>query len=95
MADIGLRNVMLNSRGGQDVGHILENVIYLELIRRGYEVYIGKVDQAEGDFVVKNMDGIKYIQVAATVRGEETLERELRPLRKINALDYLVGRINF
>lgn len=120
MADIGLRNVMLNSRGGQDVGHILENVIYLELIRRGYEVYIGKVDQAEVDFVVKNMDGIKYIQVAATVRDEETLERELRPLKKINdhypkcvmtldmdppgdyngirrfnALDYLVGRINF
>lgn len=120
MADIGLRNVMLNSRGGQDVGHILENVIYLELIRRGYEVYIGKVDQAEVDFVVKNMDGIKYIQAAATVRDEETLERELRPLKKINdhypkcvmtldmdppgdyngirrfnALDYLVGRINF
>lgn len=83
VADIGLRNVMLHSQGGRDVGHILENIIYLELIRRGYDVYIGKVDQDGIDFVAKDGSGIKYIQVAATVREEETLKRELRPLKKI------------
>ena len=69
---------------GRDVGHILENVIYLELIRRGYEVYIGKIDDVEVDFVARDENGIKYIQVAATVRDEKTLARELRPLQKIH-----------
>lgn len=83
IVDIGLRNAMLGSKGGKDIGHILENVIYLELIRRGYEVYVGKVDTAEVDFVARNLDGIKYIQVSASVRDENTLMRELRPLQKI------------
>jgi len=83
VVDIGLRNVMLGSTG-KDVGHILENVIYLELIRRGYDVYIGKVDEVEVDFVIKDEKGTKYIQVAASVRDENTLSRELRPLRKIS-----------
>lgn len=81
--DMGLRSVMLGNRGNTDVGHVLENVIYLELIRRGYEVYIGKMESMEVDFVAKDMQGIKYIQVAASVREKSTLERELRPLQKI------------
>lgn len=83
MADIGLRNTMLGNRGQADTGHILENVIYLELIRRGYRVYVGKVDNLEVDFVAVNENGIKYIQAAASVREKSTLERELKPLRKI------------
>ena len=81
--DMGLRSVMLGNRGNTDVGHVLENVIYLELIRRGYEVYIGKMESMEVDFVAKDMQGIKYIQVTASVREKSTLERELRPLQKI------------
>ena len=117
IVDIGLRNIMLG-KPGKDIGHVLENVVYLELIRRGYDVYIGKVDDVEVDFVVKDEEGTKYIQVAASVRDENTLARELRPLqkisdhypkiimtldqdpatdyegiRRINALDYLVHKI--
>ena len=83
LVDIGLRNAMLGSRGNRDVGHILENVIYLELIRRGYQVYVGKMDTTEVDFVAKNQNGLEYFQVSASVRDENTLERELRPLQKI------------
>lgn len=82
IVDIGLRNTMLGNLG-KDIGHILENVIYLELIRRGYDVYIGKVDEVEVDFVIKDEQGTKYIQVAASVRDENTLGRELKPLQKI------------
>lgn len=82
IVDIGLRNTMLGN-AGKDVGHVLENVIYLELIRRGYDVYIGKVDDVEIDFVIKDEQGTKYIQVAASVRDENTLARELRPLQKV------------
>ena len=83
VVDIGLRYALLGSRS-TDVGHILENVIYLELLRRGYEVYVGKVDDIEVDFVAMNNKTITYIQVAATVRDEKTLERELKPLQSIN-----------
>lgn len=83
IVDIGLRNVLLGNPG-KDIGHVLENVVYLELIRRGYDVYIGKVDDIEVDFVLKDENGTKYIQVAASVRDETTLARELRPLQKIN-----------
>lgn len=82
IVDIGLRNAMLGN-AGKEVGHVLENVVYLELIRRGYEVYIGKVDEVEVDFVIKDETGTKYIQVAASVRDDNTLARELRPLQKI------------
>ena len=83
VADIGLRYMLLG-RKHADAGHILENVVYLELIRRGYDVYVGKVDDMEVDFVAENAEGTVYFQVAATVRDESTLERELRVLRKIN-----------
>ena len=79
IVDIGMRFMLLGSRK-TDAGHILENVIYLELLRRGYDVYIGKIDEFEVDFVAENSRGITYFQVALSVRDEKTLERELRPL---------------
>jgi uncharacterized protein len=83
LVDIGLRNTMLGSSSGRDVGHILENIVFLELLRRGYDLYIGKVEGLEIDFVAKSSNEMKYIQVAASVRDSRTLEREIRPLRKI------------
>lgn len=80
--DIGLRYYLLGGRYA-DTGHILENVIYLELLRREYDVYIGKLDELEVDFVAVNQTGTLYVQVAASVRDEHTLTRELRPLQKI------------
>ena len=82
--DIGLRYYMLGQNSGKDMGHILENVVYLELLRRGYVVYIGKYDDLEIDFVAKNTANTIYYQVALTVRDENVLNRELAPLRKIN-----------
>lgn len=82
VVDIGMRYMLLGTRG-TDVGHILENVIYLELKRRGYEVYVGKLDELEVDFVVKEPKKTTYIQVAASVRSSDTLERELTPLQRI------------
>lgn len=82
VVDIGLRFMLLGSRQ-IDAGHILENVIYLELLRRGYDVYVGKIDTFEVDFVAQNRKGTVYFQVALTVRDEKTLERELRPLQAI------------
>ena len=115
VVDIGMRTMLLGSRA-MDVGHVLENVIYLELLRRGYEVYVGKVDEREVDFVAMDQKRTIYYQVAASVRDENTLRRELTPLqkipdhyqkviltldedpeadydgiRRINALDWLVG----
>ena len=66
-----------------DIGHILENVVYLELIRRGYEVFVGAIDNGEVDFVAKNSRGTIYYQVALTTHDESTLQRELRPLQVI------------
>lgn len=82
VTDIGLKNFMLGKKS-MDVGHILENVIYLELLRRGYSVYVGKIDDMEIDFVAQNSQGNTYIQVAATVRDENTLKRELRSLQAV------------
>ena len=78
--DVGLRFLLLGQMAN-DIGHILENIVYLELIRRRYEVYVGKFDDMEIDFVAQNQEGNVYIQVAATVRDQNTLERELRPLK--------------
>lgn len=82
VVDIGLRYTLLGSRQ-MDAGHILENVVYLELLRRGYDVYVGKIGSFEIDFVAQNSKGIWYYQVALSVRDEKTLERELRPLMVI------------
>lgn len=114
--DIGMRYMLLG-QSGADVGHILENVVYLELLRRDYEVYVGKIETLEVDFVAIDHTGPLYIQVAASVRDKATLERELAPLekiadnypkailtldedpdgdyegiRRINALDWFVGK---
>lgn len=83
LADIGLRYYLLGQQN-VDQGHILENVVYLELRRRGLEVYIGKNGAAEVDFVVRDFDGnMEYYQVSWTVRDENVLERELTPLNSI------------
>ena len=83
-ADIGLRYSILGNKKADD-GHILENIVYLELLRRGYEVYIGKVDSAEVDFIAIGDEGEEYYQVAYTVIDADgkTLERELAPLDAI------------
>lgn len=80
--DIALRTMLLGSRAF-DVGHVLENVVYLELLRRGYDVFVGKIDNLEVDFVAVNAAETVYYQVAATVRDEATLRRELASLQKI------------
>ena len=80
--DSGLRSYLLGKKANSDMGHILENIVYLELLRRGYKVYVGKVDDLEVDFVAENRDGLKYYQVALTVRDEKVLARELRSLQK-------------
>lgn len=80
--DMGLRFFMLGIRTGDD-GFILENVVFLELLRRGYEVYVGKYNDFEIDFVAKKDGLMEYYQVALSVRGQDTLERELRPFRLI------------
>ncbi|MFR0823452.1 MAG: ATP-binding protein [Clostridia bacterium] len=82
VVDIGLRNMLLNSKE-TNIGHLLENIVYLELLRRGYKVNIGKVGDEEVDFVASNMEDVMYYQVCASVLAEATLERELRPLNKI------------
>lgn len=82
LCDMGLRYYLLGTKRA-DLGHILENVVYLELLRRGYEVYIGKVGNAEIDFIAIGEEGEEYYQVALTVMEESTLERELAPLESI------------
>ena len=80
--DTGLRSYLLGKKADSDMGHILENIVYLELLRRGYKVYVGKVEDLEIDFVAENRDGLKYYQVALTLRDEDVLKRELRSLQK-------------
>ena len=80
--DLGFRNMLLGYRDA-DRGHILENVVYLELVRRDYRVYIGKVGDTEVDFVAEKPNDKLYIQVTETMLSPETRERELRPLRLI------------
>lgn len=82
LADIGLRYYLLGTRQA-DMGHILENVVYLELLRRGYEVHIGKVGEAEVDFIAINEEGEEYYQVSQSVLDENTLQRELASLEAI------------
>ena len=80
--DLGFRNMLLGYRDA-DRGHILENVVFLELLRRDYRLYIGKVGETEVDFVAEKPNEKIYIQVTESMFGEEVRERELRPLRLI------------
>ena len=83
MADAALRYLIVG-RKGLDTGHILENVIYLELVRRGYEVYVGALKNGEIDFVAKKSDGLCYFQVSESTIDESTLKRELQPLMNLD-----------
>ena len=83
LADVGLRQVVIGTKGG-DLGHILENIVYLELARRGGEIYVAKVGDAEIDFVVVRGEEKAYYQVALTVRDEATMQRELAPLQAVS-----------
>lgn len=85
IVDIGMRYMLLGTQK-IDAGYILENVVYLELLRRGNKVFVGKVDHFEVDFVAQNSKDIEYYQVALTVRDEKILQRELRPLQAIQEL---------
>lgn len=82
IVDTGLRDVLISS-SSTDLGHLLENIVYLELIRRRYKVNIGKLAEKEVDFVAQNADGITYYQISASTIDENTLKRELEPLQKI------------
>ena len=82
--DLGFRNLLFGKEVGQDAGHLLENIIYLELRRRGNEIWVGKIGEREVDFVARDNKGyLTYYQVAYTVRDETVLERELTPFDKI------------
>lgn len=82
VVDLGLRSYLLGKKADSDMGHMLENIVYLELLRRGYKVYVGKINDLEIDFVAENRDGLKYYQVALSVRDEKVLERELKSLQR-------------
>jgi len=83
VVDLALRSTLIGSRT-TDMGHVLENIIYLELIRRGFDVYVGKIGALEVDFIAFSHGEITYFQVAETVRNHETLVRELAPFKKID-----------
>ena len=82
IVDTGIRNVMLGFRNS-DWGHIIENIVYFELLRRGYEVTIGKNDSTEIDFIATNSSEKKYYQVTYTMLDDNTKLREITPLKSI------------
>src|SRR5574344_57332 len=86
VTDVALRNILLK-KNEVDFGHIIENIVYLELVRRGYEVYVGQFDKTEVDFVAFKNKSIQYIQVTSSILNKETLLRELKPLKSIKT-DY-------
>ena len=83
IADMGLRYYLLR-KNNEDLGHILENIVYLELLRRDYKVYVGKYGSLEVDFVAIKEDNKLYVQVCETLLGEQTREREFKPLKMID-----------
>ena len=82
IVDMGLRNYLLGFRD-RDSGHALENIVYFELLRRGYDVSIGKVDNLEVDFIATKADDKMYVQVTESMTSDEVRRRELAPLQKI------------
>lgn len=82
IVDIGLRKLLINKKHS-DIGHILENIVYLELIRRGYTVYIGKIGDLEIDFIAERNNEREYYQISATILDENTFKREIMPLKKV------------
>lgn len=83
IVDIGLRNYLLGFRN-RDSGHALENIVYFELLRRGYDVSIGKIDNSEVDFIATKADNKIYVQVTESMTSEDVRKRELSPLQKIS-----------
>lgn len=84
LVDVGLRNALFGKEVSADRGHLLENIIYLELQRRNYRIWIGKTDHLEVDFVVRDKNGYtQYIQVSYSVKDPIILTRELAPFDKI------------
>lgn len=83
IVDIGLRNYLLGFRN-RDSGHSLENIVYFELLRRGYDVSIGKIDNSEVDFIATKADNKIYVQVTESMTSEDVRKRELSPLQKIS-----------
>jgi predicted AAA+ superfamily ATPase len=103
LVDLGFRNAILGKELASDAGHLLENIIYLELKRRNNQVWIGKTNNLEVDFVIRNNEGFtQYIQVSQTVQDLNTLERELAPFNNIAdhhekiliTMDYDTGTYN-
>ena len=82
VADVLFKNMLMPNKR-LEMGHVLENIVYLELIRRGYKVYIGKVNEYEIDFVATKGSEKAYIQVASTISDTEVYNREIRPLKMI------------
>ena len=82
IVDIGLRNYLLGFRN-RDSGHALENIVYFELLRRGFDVSVGKIGNAEIDFIASTANNKMYIQVTESMQSEDVRKRELDPLRKI------------
>lgn len=82
IVDIGLRNYLLGFRD-RDRGHSLENIVYFELLYRGYDAAIGKIDNTEVDFIAAKQEEKIYIQVTESMMGEDVRRRELKPLKKI------------
>lgn len=100
--DMGMRNALVKTENS-DIGHVLENVVYLELLRRGYDVYVGDVANSEVDFVAASPQGTQYFQIAATTLEESVLKRELAPFGQIRdnypktllTLDVTFGDANY
>ena len=82
LVDMGMRNILTRNKDS-DIGHIIENIAYLELLRRGYEVYVGDVEKGEVDFVAIKNGQNEYYQISASTLNKDTLARELEPLKKI------------
>jgi predicted AAA+ superfamily ATPase len=98
LVDLGFRNVLVGRERTSDKGHILENVVYLELLRRGYKIWTGALRNGEIDFTVKNRNGeIEYYQIAWEISNSETEEREFRPLESVkdNYPKYLLTTESF
>lgn len=102
IVDIGMRNILIRNKES-DIGHIIENLAYLELMRRGYDVYVGDIDKGEVDFVAIKNKQTEYYQISATTLNPDTLARELAPLQSVQdnypkyllTLDELFGEANY
>lgn len=102
IVDIGMRNILIRNKES-DIGHIIENLAYLELLRRGYDVYVGDIDKGEVDFVAIKNNQTEYYQISATTLNPDTLARELVPLQSVQdnypkyllTLDELFGEANY